>query len=201
MNMEAIETKTINQNGQTFRIRMYADTDAPNPLEDWDEMGTMLSLNRRHVNFDPDGIDAATLDNTDAVRLSYYEHALCLWSVAGELPAAARCPWDSVGFAGIWLPDSDTLESAKRYGGRTRQLFMRRRARQACEVYTQWCNGQVYGYEVALITVCPCCQQEQSRPLESCWGFFGMESCLTEAAAAVEAGHPTGGDDCALQTP
>jgi hypothetical protein len=127
--MDAIETRTIERNGQTYRITVYADADAPNPLEDWDEMGTILSLNRRHVNFDPDGIDAAIQDNPDAVPLSYYEHGLCLWSVAGELPAAARCPWDSVGLAGIWLPDLHTLESAKRFGGRTRQLFMRKRAR------------------------------------------------------------------------
>ena len=47
--MDAIETKTIERHGQTYRIAIYHDADAPNPLEDWDEMGTILSLNRRHV--------------------------------------------------------------------------------------------------------------------------------------------------------
>jgi hypothetical protein len=51
--MEAIETKTVEQDGQTYRISIYADPDAVNPLDDWSEMGTILSLNRRHVNFDP----------------------------------------------------------------------------------------------------------------------------------------------------
>jgi hypothetical protein len=37
---DAIATKTIQQDGQTFRIRIYADADAPNPLKDCDEMGT-----------------------------------------------------------------------------------------------------------------------------------------------------------------
>src|SRR4051812_40850869 len=111
--MEAIETKTIEQDGQTYRIRIYPDTDASNPLEDWDEMGTILSLNGRHINFDPDGVDEAIRNNPDSVGLSYFEHGLCLWSVAGELPTACRCPWDSVSFAGVWLPDAETLESAK----------------------------------------------------------------------------------------
>ena len=84
--------------------------------------------------------------------LSYYEHGLCLWSVAGELPAGARCPWDSVAFAGVWLPDAETLASARNYGGRTRRHFMRKRARQACDAYTQWCNGDVYGYEIERVT-------------------------------------------------
>ena len=185
--MDAIETETVEQDGQTYRITVYPDADAPNPLEDWDEMGTILSLNRRHVNFDPGRRRGGDRDNPDAVPLSYFEHGLCLWSVAGELPAGARCPWDSVGFAGVWLPDAATLESARNYGGRTRRHFMRKRARQACDAYTQWCNGDIYGYEIAMITVCPCCGQERCRPLESCWGFFGMKYCLAEAAAAVEA--------------
>ncbi len=100
--MDAIETKTVEQDGQTYRISIYADPDAPNPLKDWSEMGTILSLNRRHSNFDPAGVEQAIEHNPDAVPLSYYEHGLCLWSVAGELPLAARCRWDSVSFAGVW---------------------------------------------------------------------------------------------------
>ena len=38
--MDAIETKTIEHDGQTYRIAIYPDADAPNPLEDWSEMGT-----------------------------------------------------------------------------------------------------------------------------------------------------------------
>ncbi len=71
--MYALETKIIHQDGQTFRISIYADPDAPNPLKDWCEMGTILSLNRRHVNFDPGRIEEA-IDDPDAVPLSYYEH-------------------------------------------------------------------------------------------------------------------------------
>jgi hypothetical protein len=167
--MDAIETRTIEHSSQTFRIRIYADPDAPNPLKDWDEMGTILSLNRRHANFDPDGVEAA-MGDPDTVPLSYFEHGLCLWAVAGELPAGARCPWDSVRFAGVWLPDAATLESARNYGGSTRRYFLRKRARQACEAYTQWCNGDVYGYEIERARTCPCCGGDQPETLESCWG-------------------------------
>ena len=185
--MDAIETETIDLGGQTFRIAIYPDGDTPNPLDDWSEMGTILSLNRRHVHFDPDGVEAATRDNPDAVPLSYFEHGLCLWSVAGELPAGARCPFDSVPFAGVWLPDADTLASARPYGGWTRRQFMRKRARQACEAYAQWCNGDVYGYEIHRLTACGACHGERPEPVESCWGFYGLENCLAEARAMVAA--------------
>jgi hypothetical protein len=183
--MDAIETETIEQDGRTYRITIYPDPDVPNPLEDWDEMGTILSLNRRHRHFDPDGIDAAIAGNPDAGPLSYYEHGLCRWSVAGELPPGARCPWDSVAFAGLWLPDALTLASARPYGGSTRRHFMRKRARQACAIYTQWCNGDVYGYQVERIAACGACGGERPEPLDSCWGFFGLESCRDEARGVI----------------
>jgi hypothetical protein len=183
--MDAIETETVERDGQTFRIRIYADPDAPNPLKDWSEMGSILSLNRRHVNFDPTGIEEAIESNPDAVPLSYFEHGLCRWSVAGELPAGARCPFDSVAFAGVWQPDAETLASARNFGGFTRRMFLRKRARQACEAYTQWCNGEVYGYEVERLTNCGQCGHEQAEQVESCWGFYRLDYCLSEARAAV----------------
>jgi hypothetical protein len=185
--MDSIETTTIDRDGQIYRINVYHDADAPNPLEDWDEMGTILSQNRRHGNFDPEGIEEATRSNPDTVPLSYFEHGLCRWSVAGELPAVCRCPFDSVPFAGLWLPDTATLASALNYGGRTRRHFLRKRARQACDAYTSWCNGDVYGYEIRRVTVCPCCDEERSEMIDSCWGFYGIETCLAEARAAVGA--------------
>ena len=185
--MDAIETTTIEHDGQTYRLAIYADPDAPNPLKDWSEMGAILSLNRRHGNFDPARVESAIENDPDAVPLSYYEHGRCLWSVAGELPPGARCRFDSVSFAGVWLPDAETLASARNYGGSTRRHFMRKRARQACDAYTQWCNGEVFGYEVERIIACSHCGQESKESLNSCWGFFGLDDCRGEAKAIVEA--------------
>ena len=100
-------------------------------------------------------------------------------------------PVDSVSFAGVWLPDVETLQSARNYGGRTRQHFMRKRARQACEAYTQWCNGDVYGYEIERVTTCAHCGEESAESLESCWGFYGLDCCRSEAQASLQAYHPS----------
>jgi hypothetical protein len=185
--MDAIETTIIERDGRTYRIRIYPDPDTPSPLDDWSEMGTILSLNRRHRNFAPARIEEALAGDPDAVPLSYFEHGLCRWSVAGELPAGCQCPWDSVALAGVWLPDAETLDSAKNYGGFTRRMFMRKRARQACDAYTQWCNGEVYGYDVERVTTCPHCGEERAEHVDSCWGHYGLDHCLSEARAAVEA--------------
>jgi hypothetical protein len=185
--MDAIESSTIVHDGRTYRITVYADENASNPLEDWPEMGTILSLNRGHANFAPESVAEAMESNPDAVALSYFEHGRCLWCVAGELPASARCPWDSVGLAGVWLPDADTLGSARRYGGSTRRHFMRKRARLACEAYTRWCNGEIYGYEIERVLVCDACGDKGSEVVESGWGYYGWDECVTDARAAVAA--------------
>lgn len=183
--MDTIETTTVERDGQTFRIRIYPDGDAPNPLDDWGEMGTILSLNRRHRNFHPSRVEFEIENNPDAVPLSYFEHGLCRWAVAGELPAECRCRFDSVVFAGVWLPDAATLASARNYGGFTRRMFMRKRARQACDAYTQWSNGEVYGYQIERLTVCPECGQEGAEAVDSCWGFYGLDDCRSEAESAA----------------
>lgn len=185
--MKPIDTETIRHEGRVYRIRFYADADPPNPLEDWSEMGQILSLDRRHANFDPEGVASAIADHPDAVKLSYFEHGQCLWSVAGDLPSDCRRPFDSVPLAGVWLPDADTLESAARYGGRTRRHFMRKRARRACDAYTRWCNGEVYGYAIERVTDCTACGGEHAEAVDRCGGFFDLDDCRGQARAACSA--------------
>ena len=183
--MDTIETETVVIGGQTYRMTIYPDGDSPNPLDDWSEIGRIISLNRKHRNFDPDGVQYAIEHDPDAVPLSYYEHGRCLWSVAGELPVTAQCPWDSVAFAGIWLPDAETLASAHPYGGRTRRHFMRKRARQACAAYSQWCDGEIYGYEISRLLPCDHCGCERMEAVDACWGFYGLDACREAALAAI----------------
>ncbi len=68
---------------------------------------------------------------------------------------------------------------------------MRKRARQACDAYTQWCNGDVYGYQVERITTCAHCGGESKESLDSCWGFYGLDYCRSEANNVL--GHPASG--------
>ena len=49
---------------------------------------------------------------------------------------------------------------------------MRKRANQACEAYSQWYNGDIYGYRVERITLCPACGDEHAALIDSCWGYY-----------------------------
>ena len=180
---QAIATETVEQDGQTFRIAIYHDADAPNPLEEWDEMGTILSLNRRHVNFDPDGIDAAIESNPDAVPLSYFEHGLCLWSVAGELPAGARCPFDSVvrRCLAARRPDAGI---GLHHGGRTRWHFTTCRQAEAYTALVQRRHLRLRGRQDFVF---PLLRRGAGRAAWKAVGASLLQTCRAEARAAIAA--------------
>jgi hypothetical protein len=180
-------------------VEIYHDQDAQNPLEDCDGMGRIISLNRRHNNFDSDKVEAILEDPTEskyAVRLSYFEHGNCLWDVQ-EGERISCCPdmrWDGTRFAGIWIPDSCLREMADEIKDESeRDKKLRQWAAQACVAYTEWCNGNCYGYMVHAYKPLKNKQKEVSRSLsvyeemgeqleeDSCCGFIGdMDGMIKE---------------------
>jgi hypothetical protein len=121
-------------------FELVHDDCPPNPLEDFDGYGTIWSFSQKHVNYkDPREIEC----DPDRVGLSYYQHGNCLWFV----PGTRNCPdmqWDGCEHAGIWEPDEYLLKEVKGLDQRARRKQMEKFAEQACEIYTAWCNGEVY---------------------------------------------------------
>jgi hypothetical protein len=162
----------------------YDDYQHGNPLEEDEAYGHILSLNRRHDNFNFDGVQAAVEDpESDAVRVSYYEHGQCLWMVqGGPYPAGVEFQWDGVSFAGVWLPNDVLKKEASGLTGEERRKKMEQWAGEACEVYTQWCNGSIYSYTVKVyrLKADGGTHRREYRDAEllaedSCWGHYGMD--------------------------
>jgi len=42
-------------------------------------------------------------------------------------------------------------------------------------VYNDYLNGDVYGFELYSEEECPCCKQTIRKDLDSCWGFYGSD--------------------------
>lgn len=165
------------------------DACADNPLENCDCMGRIFSFNSRHVNsIDREQLDAYREEyGEDLVLLSYFEHGLCKWGVQGSMGNVPDFQWDGVGMAGIWVPDEGLLEEAKECPKNSdeRKNKMVEWAKGACEEYTRWCNGEVYGvvvraYKARRRNGHLLDRQEDYRndtPVfdESCWGYYGEE--------------------------
>ena len=148
-------------------LTLHHDSDIQNPSE-FDGSWTLYSFSRRHASyrdpseFFPNGRPSIglrrKLEVGTAFVLSYFEHSGCKWSLRGKGP---KCQFDSVDVAGILIWEN----SVKDMGAKTKE----QRAQDAeyfLTIYTDWCNGNGYGYDVT---------DEKGELLDSCFGFYGSE--------------------------
>jgi hypothetical protein len=183
--------------------RIAYDECPPNPCEDWDGFGTFYLLGKCHSNFDEQCLKL--LEDKDAVGLSYYEHGDCMWFVAdSSVPAGVEFQWDGVRLAGVWEPDDIIKQTADdkklKTGTDERRQWMVDQAVDACEVYTWWCNGEVYSYDIRVYnkrqtedgaTYDELNDYRHDEPVheDSCSGYYGQESideAIKAAATALE---------------
>lgn len=133
---------------------IFHDEFSGNPLEDCDGMGMIRSLNRRHINsIGQNELESIIEENPHCVALSYFEHGLCKWGVRGSLDCTPDFNWDGVSFAGIWIPDQCVLECMETIPEDERQDWLLKQAESACEVYTNFCNGEVYGFSLKVYSL------------------------------------------------
>ena len=108
---------------------------------------------------------------------SYFEHGNCVWSLEGSGP---QCQWDNVPKAGILIfEEGENDMGAKTYDDRAKD------AANFLEIYTAWCNGNIYGYNLEDVTECDHCGHEILKDVDSCWGFYGVDSDLDNMAEHV----------------
>jgi len=187
-------------------VKISYDQDAEGIFEDGMSNGQIYSFSSRHVNFigyNKEEEIEDLLQNHEAVPLSYFEHGNSLWMVAGDpAPAGVEFRWDGRRFAGLWVPDDDVFANID-YNGKTtgaeRIKKLREYAAGICETYTQWCNGEVYGYQAELYELQ---RDEEGDPItergdytcshvnvleeDSCWGFYGWDTVEEAATEAVQ---------------
>lgn len=182
-------------------VTLAHDSDAQNPLEDGDGMGRIQSLSKWHHNtISVEEFETLMADDKDAVALSYFEHGNCQWFVR-DVERNRHIPdfrWDGTDVAGVWTPGKHLRDDeAKGLKGAKRAAKMREWAAQACETYTSWCNGDVYGYiievyDVRLSDDGEACEdrrvyQTLGEPLyeDACWGHVGSDWALEATREAV----------------
>jgi hypothetical protein len=135
-----------------FEVRYLTyDNDPENPFENdeglgnffhWEEMGREELLKYcEALGYDPETREKIGKENPDAVRIDKYEHSSIWYSVEGE---GRQCRWDTSHSWAVWLPNDCLLEELKKFKGKARRKKCIEFARQACEVFNQWANGDCY---------------------------------------------------------
>jgi len=180
-------------------VSLVQDECGVNPCIDWDGFGTFHSLGRRHHNHNEQCLEILKKDK-DAVALSYFEHGNSLWMVA-ELPSPAgvEFQWDGTRMAGVWEPDNVIKKTADdeglKPGTPERRAWMVKQAEDACVIYTYWCNGQIFGYQIEIFD-----KRESDGEVyddlrdyrydtaeyeDSCYGFYGSDDVVCGANEAL----------------
>ena len=172
------------QNGKCFIVSVMHDDSPEDPIGDGYANGKMHSFSTRHGTFldlEKHGCYAAedvpeTLNELFGpcgegwMALSYYEHGQCSWFPCGDQPIGVEFQWDGVRLAGVWEMDKDVLDNL---GDPKSEGFAERAykyCKGVCDMYTDWCNGNVYGYSVIVID-----ERGDQVADDSCWGYYGSD--------------------------
>jgi hypothetical protein len=187
--MHIVETKQI----ENYLIEVVQDTDPENPRS-WENLGTMVCFHNRYDlgdkhNYNSDDYDGWDEMEKDIIKrenvgailpLYLYDHSGITMNTTGF-----GCKWDSgqVGF--IFISKEKMLEE---YGGKRVTKKLKERVTEhlkgEVETYDQYLRGDVYGYQISRVTTCNQ-GHEHKEDLDSCYGFFGMDSCLEDAESIV----------------
>jgi hypothetical protein len=190
-----METKTYN--GYEIEI-IHSDTDV-SPRE-WCNIGYALTAERRYYSPDKNDVlmqimkDTGDYANTAQEHIkgmtkrikkekevsekvlfifpiTKYEHSGVSYSVGDN----RSCPFDS-GIAGFYFV---TQEKWTECMGKTRATYAKAKkiAQDEMRIYTQFCNGDLYGYSI---------EDENGDFVDSCGGFYETEQAIEEARQMVD---------------
>lgn len=150
-------------------IEIYIDTHAENP-RDWDNLGTFWGFHGRYASPDPvpEGVGPMDLPK-DVVYLPVwlYDHSGVSFAAADSNPF--HCPWDSGQFGWIFVTKADLR---KEFGWKRisvkREAEVKKMLAAEVETYSQWANGDVYGYV-------------DTETVDNCWGFYSIQDAIHAA--------------------
>lgn len=171
--------------GRALMVEIFHDPEVESPCDE-DETWQLYSFSNRHrtyrppSEFFPEGEPTLALRNKlkagTAWTLSYFEHGQCRWMLADEPRGmlAGDWRWDGVDLAGVLVWENPP----EHLGPRTKQD---RRADAAAfvETYTQWCNGETYGYTIT---------DGDGHEVGQCWGFTGTDHMVSTLLEELEVG-------------
>jgi hypothetical protein len=183
MNDYIVETENIDK----YQIDIIQDSDPESPRE-WDNLGKMVCFHSsynlgdkhdyNHNNYNGwDEMEKDIIRNENVgviLPLYLYDHSGITMNTTGF-----SCRWDSgqVGF--IFISKEKIREE---FGHKYVTQKVRDRVEKLLvgevQTYDQYLTGDVYGYRIT--------DTETDEELDSCWGFYGQEYCMTEAKRIVD---------------
>lgn len=143
--------KIITEVYKGYTIQIGYDENADNPFECADGNGIFYHWKNHGkeqyykycelLGYNTETGDKTKKQHNDAILIDKYEHSGISYSIHGE---GHNCKWDTSSCHAVWYPDACILDELKEYKGKSRKEKLLKYAKQACELFNKWANGEVY---------------------------------------------------------
>ena len=163
-------------------INLLQDLDPENPREAFDNLGTMVCWHRRYKLGDEQPTCNPTefwdeLDRGDHIILPLYLLDHSGITISTE---PFSCPWDSGQVGWIYMTLGQAMENWHHLSdpeNRDTLIELAERCLRAeVEEYDMYLTGDCWGYSIL---------DADEVDIESCWGFYGLDTVREEALAAA----------------
>jgi hypothetical protein len=188
--MEAIETTRKGD----YILEIFQDDFYDSPRS-WDPLGTMVCFHGRYNlgdkhDYNNDDystwteLKEAIIEGENAkiiLPLYLYDHSGITMNTTGF-----SCGWDS-GPGGWIFASEDRIKKEYNVDVITDDILEKvtNVLKGEVETYDQYLTGDVYGYRVSKVEMCDKgCEHEEE--LNSCWGFYGMDSVEEEGGRVLD---------------
>jgi hypothetical protein len=178
-----------------YLIEIIQDNDPLNPRIDYDNLGKMICFHKRYDLGDKHDYNHRDYDSWDEqrkdiekkedvcvmLRLFLLDHSGITMKTS---PFGCRFDSSCVGFTYV------TKEQVrKEYGVKRINKELIEKVTKILEsevkTYDQYLTGDVYGYRISKVTECEL-GHEHKEEVDSCWGYYGVTECMTEAESLVD---------------
>lgn len=176
-----------------YLIEIIQDENPESPRA-WDNFGKMVCFHRRYDlgdkhNYKSDNFDGwedlkqHLIDNEDAavvLPLYLYDHSGITMSTTpfGDILDSGQVGW-------IYCTKKELEELADTRSGQPVEERAAVLLKGEAETYDQYLRGDIYGYRISKLSTFDQ-GHEHEEELDSCWGYYGTESCMEEAKTIVE---------------
>jgi hypothetical protein len=171
--------------------------DQPDSPREWDNLGSMVCFHNQYSLGDKTNYKAKDYDSWVELKkaiekdvdvavilpLYLYDHSGITISTSNEYPYNDRWDAGQIGFIYISKQKVRNEYSVKRINKKLINDVTQYLVNEV-KTYDQYLTGDVYEYTIHKITTCNLgCEHEEL--VDSCGGYFGEESCISEAEDIV----------------
>ena len=177
---------------KTYEFEVIQDSCPSSPRE-WDNISTMICFHKRYDLGDKHHYKESYFNSWDELKTkieSEYKvmliKPLYLYDHSGITISTSPfgCNFDS-GQVGWIFIDEKQLQSITGDASGHNETNLDEIIEGEIEAYDQYIRGEVYGYRIFEVELCDK-GHEHKTEIDSCWGYYGEESCEEEAQSLVK---------------